>query len=97
MEELQNFCDRVGKIVKERDWKKDWASGGCYIHLEVSEFVESLRGKGSALPPSEAADILIALFAVLDWYGIKVSDVLHYLELNITNLEHKKIGRMGSD
>ncbi len=86
-EKLQSLSDRIGQVVKKRGWKKNWSSGGCYIHLEVSEFIESLRGKGSSTPAAEAGDILVALFAVLDHYDIPISDVVKNTDKAITYLE----------
>jgi hypothetical protein len=95
--QLQDLSDRVGQVVKERGWTKNWSSGGCYIHLEVSEFIESLRGKGDSKPASEAGDILIALFAVLDWYKIPTSDVLGATEKTIQGLEDGRLGVYGCE
>jgi NTP pyrophosphatase (non-canonical NTP hydrolase) len=93
MSDLQKQCDRVGAIVRERNWKKNWASGGCYIHLEVSEFIESLRGKGKSSPAEEAGDVLVSFFAVLDHYKIPMTDVLSGLEKAISDLEGGLSGR----
>jgi len=84
---LQNLVDRIGHVVRKRGWKKNWSSGGCYIHLEVSEFIESLRGKGKSTPEAEAGDVLVALFAVLDWYKIPISEVIQNTDKAITYLE----------
>lgn len=91
---VQNLIDRIGAACKKRNWKKDWSSGGCYIHLEVSEFIESLRGKGGE-PVKEAADVLITLFAVMDHYGIRGSDLLNNLEEILGKIEAGTIGRTG--
>lgn len=91
----QETLDRVGEICKSRKWNKDWSGGGCYIHLEVSEFIESLRGKGGK-PEEEAADVLITLMAVLDHYKISALDVASALEDKLTKLESGKIGRNGN-
>ena len=42
LEMLSNMCS---EICKDKGWKTDWEGGGCYLHLEASEFIESLRGK----------------------------------------------------
>jgi hypothetical protein len=88
---VQNLINRVGEACKKRNWKKDWSNGGCYIHLEVSEFIESLRGKGG-VPVKEAADVLITLFAVMAHYGIKAEDLLDSLEEITSGIEKGTIG-----
>jgi len=97
MEKIQEYCDRVGAIVRKRGWKKDWSSGGCYIHLEVSEFIESLRGKGDSSPADEGGDVLVAFFAVLDHYEIPVANVIKGLEKAIAELELGSRGRYGAE
>lgn len=97
LEYIQTVIDRIGKICKERNWKKDWSSGGCYIHLEVSEFIESLRGKGSSKPANEAADVLITLFAVMKHYNITAADLMSALEFNLQKLEAGNSGRVGNE
>lgn len=76
-EELQQ---KVGDLCTLKNWDKDWNTGGCYIHLEVSEFIESLRGKGSSSPVDEAADVLFTLISVLDNYHIEFYQVLEALD-----------------
>lgn len=93
---FQQLIDRVGEICKARKWNKDWSGGGCYMHLEVSEFIESLRGKGGK-PAEEAADVIITLMAVLDHYGIRSTQVLDALEVKLEKLEAGSIGRMGNE
>ena len=91
---LESLSKRVKEVVKQRKWVKDWASGGCYIHLEVSEFIEALRGKGGD-PVSEAADVMIALFAVLGEYNIDAKDVLSELSKTLKALEDGTKGEFG--
>lgn len=87
---LQNLIDRVGNMCRKKDWKKDWSNGGCYMHLEVSEFIESLRGKGYTPPKKEAADVIITLFAVLSNYNINATEVFNSLEDILAELEVAK-------
>jgi len=93
---LQGISSRIDKVVKQRNWTKDWSSGGCYIHLEVSEFIESLRGKGSD-PAAEAGDVIIALFAVLGHYQIPISDVMGNLTRTLSKLEEGSLGIWDND
>lgn len=85
--ELQKMVDRCGSVCKDKGWKKNWILGGCYLHLEVSEFVESLRGKGKSTPTAEAGDILMALFSVLEYYEIPIRDVIESLDLTLDHME----------
>lgn len=78
--DIDDLAQRIDQVCIKKGWNKDWIKGGCYIHLEVSEFIESLRGKGEDPPEDEAADVLFALFAVLANYGIDPSDVLDNLD-----------------
>ena len=87
--DLQKMVNRCGSVCKNKGWKKNWIHGGCYLHLEVSEFIESLRGKGTSTPTDEAGDILMALFTTLEYYKIPISDVLESLELTLDHLEAK--------
>lgn len=93
---VQGWIDRIGEVCRQREWNKSWSGGGCYIHLEVSEFIESLRGKGGN-PPDEAADVLITLFSVMEHYGITAYQVLNALENKILLLEKNSIGRHGNE
>lgn len=66
--DLKAYIDEVRKICELRKWKKDWSRGGCYAHLELSEFIEAVRGKGN--PTEELGDVLFTVLAVADYYGI---------------------------
>ncbi len=75
MNEIDKFADEVYDFtVNEMGWKKDWSNGGCYIHLEASEFIESLRCKGD--PVDELGDLLMCIFSVCRNYNIKPSDAI---------------------
>lgn len=84
---LQQLISRVDAICVKRQWQKDWLGGGCYLHLEVSEFIESLRGKGDSNPVSEAGDVLFVLLAMLAHHQINVDDVLDELKYTLEKLE----------
>lgn len=95
--DLQLVADKLGKVVRERGWTKNWSSGGCYIHLEVSEFIESLRGKGKSAPAQEAGDVIVALFAVLEHYDIPVADIFRHASLTVDRLTNdKEFGKRGN-
>ena len=60
-------------------WERNWSNGGCYLHLEVSEFIESLRGKGDSSPAAEAGDVLFVLLSMLKAHNIDIQEVLFIL------------------
>lgn len=66
----KQFVDRVGDVCKEKNWDKSWIKGGCYLHLEASEFIESLRGKGDDPPEKEAADVIFTLAALISEHNL---------------------------
>jgi len=82
------LADNLRKICKKKGWDLDWSNGGCYLHLEASEFIEALRGKKSD-PKKEAADVLFMLFAMAQEHGIKPSEILAELVVLATNLDTK--------
>lgn len=75
---IKEYVSFIRHVCKRHNWKKDWSKGGCYIHLEVSEFIEACRGKGD--PEDELGDVLFTLLAVADYYGI---DPTKAIERNI--------------
>ena len=83
--DLNLMVRRVGSLCRLKGWRKDWSPGGCYLHLEASEFIEALRGKGN--PTEEAGDVLTALFAMLDHYDISLDDVLASMDQKFRPLE----------
>ena len=76
MVDVDIFADEVYDFtVNKMGWEKDWSHGGCYIHLEASEFIESLRCKGGD-PVDELGDLLMCIFSVCRNYNIKPSDAI---------------------
>jgi len=67
------LADKAAAVCKQQGWERNWSNGGCYLHLEVSEFIEALRGKP---PESEAADIMFVLLSMLRGHGISPTKVL---------------------
>lgn len=80
MANLRDLQEKVSQKCDEKNWDKNWIKGGCYIHLEVSEFIESLRGKGDDTPEKEVADVLFCLLAVMAHYNISIDDAISELE-----------------
>ena len=83
-ENLKEYTEFTKYVCEKHKWEKDWSKGGCYIHLEVSEFIEALRGKGD--PIDELGDVLFTLLAVADNY--KVDPVI---ALNNSIAKHNRI------
>lgn len=75
LELLSHDC--LQSCVKN-EWKRDWSNGGVYLHLEVSEFIEALRGKGN--PTNEAADVLFCFLALLKNHDIPITNVITKLQ-----------------
>lgn len=80
---LQEKSTEYFNIANERKWYTDWAGGGCYLHLEVSEFIEALRGKGD--PVEEAGDVLFVLLAMMKRHGINIQDAIDAVDRKLKN------------
>ncbi len=80
---LKDYIKEIRYVCEFRKWDKGWSRGGCYMHLEVSEFIEALRGKGD--PVDELGDVLFTVLAVADYHGI---DPIFAIEKNV--LKHRK-------
>lgn len=75
MKRLDEFAEKCLNKCRFHEWSRDWKHVGAYLHLEVSEYTEAIRGKRGD-PTEEAADILFVLFSSLAQEGIPVTDVL---------------------
>ena len=73
--ELNDLATRCSEVAKEKGWKTDWTEGGSYLHLEASEFVESIRGK-KGIPHKELADVMFVVLAMAKDNSISMLDVL---------------------
>ena len=60
MSRVQEAAEKALSVCKHNNWERGWSRAGCYLHLEVSEFIEALRGKGDTTLLEEAADDIIA-------------------------------------
>ena len=67
--ELNRLALAAFNICKAKGWGRDWESVGCYLHLEVSEYIEAKRDKEGDTRNddhvSEAADILFEILSSL--------------------------------
>ncbi len=77
---IDEVAAKARAVCETKGWKRNWSNGGCYLHLEVSEFIEALRGKGDETPADEAADVLFVLLSMLHYEDISSSDVLKILD-----------------
>ena len=89
MDEVDKFAEEVYDFtVNKMGWKKDWSNGGCYIHLEASEFIEFLRCKGD--PVDELGDLLMCIFSVCRNYNIKPSDAIEKSRIKMAKVMNNK-------
>lgn len=87
------FAAAALAVCSQNGWKRDWQHGGGYLHLEASEFVEALRGKGDSTPEAEAADVLFVLLSVCAANSVSVEKALSHLR----ELCHLSDGRIDID
>lgn len=81
---IKSYLKFVNDVCEYHKWDKGWSRGGCYMHLEVSEFIEALRGKGDS--EDELGDVLFTVLAVADYHKL---DVIKALERNME--KHRRI------
>lgn len=80
MTELERLAAKASEVCHQQGWSRHWCEGGCYLQLEVAEFIEALRGKGNEPPEDEAADVLFVLLSMLEGNGISPTKVLEILD-----------------
>lgn len=93
---IKELTERVHKACIDRGQKKNWSAGGRYIHLEVSEFIESLRGKRGS-PYDEAADVLITFLAVVGEYKLDTDVIEFAVNKKLEAIEQGLIGDKHED
>ena len=54
---------RILTMMRVRGWSLNWPDRSAYLHLEVSELTEAVRGKSGDIL-DESADVLITLLAL---------------------------------
>lgn len=84
MIDIEEFSKETFKFTKSMGWKKDWIHGGCYIHLEASEFIEALRGKGD--PVEELGDLLVTIFSTCEHYNISVTEAIESVRVKMNKI-----------
>lgn len=71
---LERLADEAVEHCKRQGWSREWQKGGCCLHLEASEFIEALRGKGD--PVEEAGDVLFVLLSMLRYHKLNLREVI---------------------
>jgi NTP pyrophosphatase (non-canonical NTP hydrolase) len=79
MPNINDLADKSIAVCRLHEWERTWNNGGCYLHLEVSEFIEALRGKGDESPASEAGDVLFVLLSMLRAHDIDLAEVFDHI------------------
>lgn len=64
-----------------------WTHRGAYLHLEASELIEAVRGKGNSNPTDEAGDVLLVLMSITQHAGINFNDVVAAALKKLAHLE----------
>lgn len=85
IEYIDYLAEKCLEICDKKNWSRNWKEGGCYLHLEVSEFIEALRGKGD--PKAELGDVMFVLLSVMKEYGLTMKDAIDALFEHIGELE----------
>ena len=75
---INRLSTKCLEICRQKGWARNWSNGGCYLHLEVSEFIDALRGKGDIL--AEATDVMFVLLSIFEEHDINAEEVLAKLE-----------------
>lgn len=88
---FQALAEAAYGLGASQGWRRDWEGAGCNLHLEASEFIEALRGKGGSSPVEEAGDVLFVLLSTLVAHNIPVADVLASLEVKIRDYVPKEV------
>lgn len=81
--DLDDLSESCLAFCQAKGWDRGWSNGGCYLHLEASEFIESLRGKGNNTPEEEAGDVLFVLLSILASHNLKPSAAVTALNLKL--------------
>ena len=83
---LVRLAGEARLICEQKGWGRGWKEVGTYLHLEVSEYIEAMRGKRGNIN-EEAADILFVRLSSLHNAGRgTVGEVLNCLEDKIDAL-----------
>jgi len=84
---LDELADKTINVCIRKGWDLNWQGRGCYLHLESSELIEALRGKGESTVLDEAADVLFCLMSITEAESIPFSKVVERLSELLSELE----------
>lgn len=73
-------------LCNRNEWKRSWGEGGCALHLEVSEFIEAIRGKGNSSVVEEAGDVLFVLYSMLAHRKVSIRKVKKFIQDKVSRL-----------
>jgi hypothetical protein len=93
--QLAVFAKRIQAVALKRGWDVTWSGRLAASVLELSEFIEAVRGKGGD-QVDEGADVLntaLCSFAVFD---VNIMAILRRLGEKLTKLEAGELGRHGT-
>lgn len=76
----------------KRGWRTDWSARGCYLHLEVSEFIEACRGKGESSKEEEAADVLLVFLSMCGAQRVDFDKVFSEFNRKLSGILEGTIG-----
>ena len=83
--DIDKFADESYDFtVNKMGWSRHWTVGGCYLHLEASEFIEALRGKGD--PTDELGDVLMVLLSVARHYNLDIHEAMKMSEAKMERI-----------
>lgn len=91
-ETLGNLGEDVLAACVKRGWKTDWSARGCYLHLEVSEFIEACRGKGGSSKEEEAADVLLVFLSMCGAQRVDFDKVFSEFNRKLSGILEGTIG-----
>jgi NTP pyrophosphatase (non-canonical NTP hydrolase) len=77
-QELEVLAQKCIEVCDDQQWKRNWSEGECYLHLEVSEFIEAVRGKG--VPHEELGDVFFVLLTLAKEHNVSFDDAFAYMK-----------------
>ena len=87
--DLYEFAEKSYDFTANKmGWSRHWTVGGCYLHLESSEFIEALRGKGD--PTEELGDVLMVLLSVAHYYKLDIHEAIKKAEEKMEKIINKR-------
>lgn len=85
--DLDALAERTVALCKQHGWGLDWKNRGVILHLEASELIEAIRGKGKSTIEAEAGDVLFVLLSILGHHNIAFEEVVATIEAKMGRIE----------